>query len=784
MASNYYNISINIRDRSGNISLIQDVYFPILFRYPWENTTDVLLVDSLAGLRGEALNRSIISGKVATTESILLYVGSRIERGFVLYEPIFVNNTLLGFAASIFRISSLIYDILGRLTPASVRILFFDQMDDAHRAAGDKYGDYLDALIRDDELNVWKLQVKDGVEIGDIHQSIDDEKVFNLEETLEVGDRSWTLVMYSTGDFLNDFQTSTPEVILSAGLVVTFALSVCLVLGIATNIVQQKIDGYIVLKQKRFTAKVCHEIRNPMNIVVCGLELSRAHFEDLRSIAPASVLHITAKIGKCIVQARTSGRHIEGILSNILDLAKLDEGKLELEPTATNVYDLVSQVVSEMEAANIFLDVCLWAQCDPEMWGLIDVRPLTQVLFNLGSNSLKHINSGFMKVAISEIESNCSCEDEDHINLLVRVRDSGSGISQKIQDTLFHEFTQAKGEKVGTGLGLCIAKKFVELFQRQCPNHGEGGILIRSPIGDDQEFEDDFRFAHGRQIENHQKDYPSHRVISPAHTNLIRDCLRRNSDDLLEEVEVKSQNADLPGSVSQSCASPRSNSTSSGGSRHTYTPGSPTTPSMKRSRLGKGSEFYFTMPMVLCKPVIVEPYNPEEDLRSLPRGFTTLLVDDESLNRKMLSQLLRKSMQTWECEEAATGEETIRMVKKHKHKFHVICLDENMETAGGEFKGSDTAFIIRSLEKSTSAHGIRALIICISGNCEKEDKEYYLRMGADLSWPKPIPSIGEIIRQIAEFARTTGWPKLKAQCCCRKCARMIGPTNVTRELRD
>eukprot|EP01083_Nonionella_stella_P106222 306180_1 len=216
MASNYYNISINIRDRSGNISLIQDVYFPILFRYPWENTTDVLLVDSLAGLRGEALNRSIISGKVATTESILLYVGSRIERGFVLYEPIFVNNTLLGFAASIFRISSLIYDILGRLTPASVRILFFDQMDDAHRAAGDKYGDYLDALIRDDELNVWKLQVKDGVEIGDIHQSIDDEKVFNLEETLEVGDRSWTLVMYSTGDFLNDFQTSTPEAILSA----------------------------------------------------------------------------------------------------------------------------------------------------------------------------------------------------------------------------------------------------------------------------------------------------------------------------------------------------------------------------------------------------------------------------------------------------------------------------------------------------------------------------------------------------------------------------------------
>eukprot|EP01083_Nonionella_stella_P254652 874814_1 len=105
-------------------------------------------------------------------------------------------------------------------------------MNDAHRAAGHKYGKYLDALLRDEETNTWKLQVKDGIEIEDVQQSLDDENVFNLEDTLQVGDRVWTFVMYSTGDYFEDFQTSAPDYILSAGLIVTLALSVCLLIGL------------------------------------------------------------------------------------------------------------------------------------------------------------------------------------------------------------------------------------------------------------------------------------------------------------------------------------------------------------------------------------------------------------------------------------------------------------------------------------------------------------------------------------------------------------------------
>eukprot|EP01083_Nonionella_stella_P165334 549764_1 len=130
------------------------------------------------------------------------------------------------------------------------------------------------------------------------------------------------------------------------------------------------------------------------------------------------------------------------------------------------------------------------------------------------------------------------------------------------------------------------------------------------------------------------------------------------------------------------------------------------------------------MPMVVCQPVFVQPYDSKDDLRSLPRGITTLLVDDDSLNRTMLGHIIQKSMKSWECKEAATGEETITMVKRRKHRFHVIRLDENMETAGGALKGSDTANMIRAMERYTNELGVGDLIIGFSGNCLNEDREY------------------------------------------------------------
>jgi signal transduction histidine kinase len=155
----------------------------------------------------------------------------------------------------------------------------------------------------------------------------------------------------------------------------------------------------------------------------------------------------------------TSGQHLLGLLNDILDLAKIESGKLEVQPESLSLASLLEEVRPIAEAYPRKLGVELfWPDLSgiPEV--LVDPSRLKQVLLNLLSNALKFTKEGSVAVQV-----------ERHPGIVaLLVVDTGIGVSHEAQARLFQKFAQAEGghsrEFGGTGLGLVICKHLMEMM--------------------------------------------------------------------------------------------------------------------------------------------------------------------------------------------------------------------------------------------------------------------------------------------------------------------------------
>jgi signal transduction histidine kinase/CheY-like chemotaxis protein len=212
-----------------------------------------------------------------------------------------------------------------------------------------------------------------------------------------------------------------------------------------------------------FLATMSHEIRTPLNGILPILEVLKESKLDGEQ--------------KQLVQtAVTSSRHLLRIINDILDFAKAESGKLELESVEFNLRELVYSITDLMSrtaeqrglklGVNIADDVPLQLRGDP-------IR-LRQVLTNLLSNAIKFTDRGGIRV---DVERRRSTRRE--VELLFSVADTGVGIPPEIARRLFQSFTQADASTTrkhgGTGLGLAICKRLVELMG--------GRIGVRSKEG-------------------------------------------------------------------------------------------------------------------------------------------------------------------------------------------------------------------------------------------------------------------------------------------------------------
>jgi len=212
--------------------------------------------------------------------------------------------------------------------------------------------------------------------------------------------------------------------------------------------------------KSEFLANMSHELRTPLNAIIGFSEvLLQRLFGELNE-----------KQDEYLRDILTSGRHQLALINDILDLSKVEAGRMELQVSTFALGDTVQAGVTMVRAAATRRDISLKVDLDPHIGPIeADERKVRQVLFNLLANAVKFTGQS------GSIEIQTKSVDEE---VCVSVRDSGVGIAPEDQARIFQEFQQATaGQQAeeSTGLGLTLAKKFVEL-------HG-GRIWVESAVG-------------------------------------------------------------------------------------------------------------------------------------------------------------------------------------------------------------------------------------------------------------------------------------------------------------
>ena len=203
-----------------------------------------------------------------------------------------------------------------------------------------------------------------------------------------------------------------------------------------------------------FLANMSHEIRTPMNAVIGFSEL-------LSSL-------ITDKKQKSYLNSiQTAGKSLLTLINDILDLSKIEAGRLEIQYEPINLYQIFEELKQIFALKLSEKNLEFITEIDKELPAvlLLDEARLRQVLLNLMGNAIKFTDTGYIKLGVQKIyyPGNLS-----KLDLIISVADTGIGIPEDQQEMIFESFRQQKGQSTrkygGTGLGLTITKRLVEMM--------------------------------------------------------------------------------------------------------------------------------------------------------------------------------------------------------------------------------------------------------------------------------------------------------------------------------
>jgi signal transduction histidine kinase len=213
--------------------------------------------------------------------------------------------------------------------------------------------------------------------------------------------------------------------------------------------------------KSEFLANMSHELRTPLNAIIGFSEV----------LAEQMFGEVNEKQAEYLRDIHSSGQHLLSLINDILDLSKIEAGKMELELTRFDVGAALGNALTLMRERAVRSGVALELQHDGQVgvW-IADERKFKQIMLNLLSNAVKFTPQGG-KVTVRAQRVDNAVE--------IAVSDTGIGIKPDDQRLVFEEFRQASGDHLkkseGTGLGLALTRRFVEL-------HG-GSISLQSEIG-------------------------------------------------------------------------------------------------------------------------------------------------------------------------------------------------------------------------------------------------------------------------------------------------------------
>jgi PAS domain S-box-containing protein len=207
------------------------------------------------------------------------------------------------------------------------------------------------------------------------------------------------------------------------------------------------------IAKSAFLANMSHEIRTPMNAIIGFTEILDEKIQD-------------AELKSYIDSVKSSSKSLLTLINDVLDLSKVEAGKLELKSSFINIYTLFKEIESiflirlKEKGLNLFIEI---PEDFPTSIYMDEIR-LRQILINLVGNSVKFTNSGSITLK-AFINNKVLYDSKIYVELCLEVIDTGIGISEEFQKELFNAFSQQDPSMItGSGLGLVICKKLAELM--------------------------------------------------------------------------------------------------------------------------------------------------------------------------------------------------------------------------------------------------------------------------------------------------------------------------------
>ena len=214
-----------------------------------------------------------------------------------------------------------------------------------------------------------------------------------------------------------------------------------------------------------FLFNMSHDIRTPMNAIIGYAELASRHLQE------------TDKLGRYLEEIQICGKELLSMLGNVLDLARIENNKVEMEYTVSNVHECFENCIimfrQQAESKNQTLSLT-----EQIMYPYVymDAPHLSEVCLNIISNAIKYTNTGG-RISCNVVQK--SCEKEDWCNMIISITDNGIGMSEEFQKRIFETFERERNTTSshieGSGIGMGITKKLVELM--------DGTIEVKSKQG-------------------------------------------------------------------------------------------------------------------------------------------------------------------------------------------------------------------------------------------------------------------------------------------------------------
>ncbi len=495
-----------------------------------------------------------------------------------------------------------------------------------------------------------------------------------------------------------------------------------------------------------FLSNMSHEIRTPLNGIVGFTKLLKS-------------TKLNAEQMDFVNTIRKSSEDLIGIVNDILDISKIESGKVEIEKSYFNVFSEFENVIETYSRVALKKNIDLSIWIDPELSSQLiesDAGKIRQVLRNLISNAIKFTpNGGDIDVSIKKIRSN----RDDNATIEFIVKDSGIGISQEDKDRVFDAFTQADSSSIreygGTGLGLTIATSLVRMLG--------GSLELDSKVGVGSKFS--FKLNIKQRFTTKEINYETMNIAiySPPAVQ------SKKSDSYLEKYLLSFRDIGVKRfKTFVECQDAKANSFD--GLFVHYNDIDKKELKRIAARHSSDSQIVLVTHLnnrdnildiaPIFSQIVYEPIsftkieksieilseNKKENngnISNMFHGLKALVVEDNPVNLKMIVRTLEKL--GIESDTAKDGKESVDMYMKNR--YNVIFMDIQMPVMNGV---DATRAIIKYEKKNHLTH---TPIVAVTTNALKGDRERYLAEGMDEYIAKPI-DLNKFITVLKQFYST------------------------------